>query len=478
MTGHGRSAAGLQAKDPGGSATSQRNAQMQMPVPAGVAISGDTPTYSWGYIETQWWGFIVHLTSDGVTNFNIIIDSIATAIGTLAKFPSYVTPFGKVIATVLAARTLLNDQLSKFSRDGGLRMYSFWPTPLMLFPMPEPPYIGDIGSVDRAELKSISYAVDDGWGGNSWYAGKSIANSRPAVTAYSDDEMLAIAYRGQDQGNPNQLYYADYNPARQSTVDQPNGWSDPEPIGTPYAKSEKGVALAASPADDGFYVVCRGVGEDDSLYWIHRIDGPFLFAWKGGKISFQDGLSPHSTNDSPAMARDANGVLHIAYRDGYNKKLHYIQYDGDRWFDQGVAQNCDMYAGPALAFYYSKLYAVYPGADWQLYYTVYDVGSGWRSPTPMANMYTVAEPALAYFGGKLYCAARGGTSDPKVYWTRYDQPNWSRYTPIPGTSSDAGPALVNYKDPYAPNPDPTAPDPAKRYPPLLTLIHQGGTATS
>ncbi|MGI5170486.1 hypothetical protein ACQEU3_39675 [Spirillospora sp. CA-253888] len=109
-------------------------------------------------------------------------------------------------------------------------------------------------------------------------------------------------------------------------------------------------------------------------------------------------------------------------------------------------------ANPALAEFGGKLYCVHRGdGDDKLWWTVYDPArnNGWSTDTAFPDHHSADGPALAVYNGQLYCVHRGGGNDQNLWWTRHNDGGWSTDTRLPGHMSSQSPALAAYSDPNA-----------------------------
>ncbi|MCX4674146.1 hypothetical protein OG413_02240 [Streptomyces sp. NBC_01433] len=106
-------------------------------------------------------------------------------------------------------------------------------------------------------------------------------------------------------------------------------------------------------------------------------------------------------------------------------------------------------SNPALAEFNGRLYLAHRGHndygdDPLLWYSVYTPATGWSEDIKFPGHASSHGPALATFGGKLYCVHRGSGSDHRLWWTRFDGSTWNQDTVFPGHASSHGPALAEF----------------------------------
>ncbi|MDN3265793.1 hypothetical protein QWJ26_39575 [Streptomyces sp. CSDS2] len=441
-----------------------------------------TYTFDWGTIKTYWFGFVMHLDATAAAQFNSYTTKFAN--GLLKVFGGAMPILTKkTLEMAIKARSALIKSICEMSEDRGCQLVSLWPTPLMLLPLPEPPFVGTVYNRDRAKMKYLVYATADGWGDYSWFTGDSVADSRPAIAEFNG--KLVMVYRGHNENDRDELSWALYDP-NPSYPERNPGWSAPlqlKDTNGSTIRSARGVGLAEFA--NKLYMIHRGKRGDQKLYF-NMMDS--TYQWTGDSpISNGSPLS----QGSPAVAVWApdgvNPKLFVAVQSGHGSNIlgwTYLDEQGS-WYPFRDDTALTTTTGPALAVYNSELHLVRRGSDSndaQLSHAVFDFRNRSWSPRPsMGNKYTNAEPSLATYDGKLYCAARGADQDEgtpdELWWTYYDGSSWSKYkTTATAAVSAAGPALISYKDLYAPTPNPEAEDPTQQFPYVLLLIHQGGNA--
>jgi hypothetical protein len=255
-----------------------------------------------------------------------------------------------------------------------------------------------------------------------------------ASNAYglSDSPALAV-YKGK-------LYYAhggrgDSGWLWCATLDG-TSWSPDSQV----APGGNPVGLSGSPAlavyKDRLYCV-HGGRSDSGWLWVTSFDGT---SWSPD-TQVAPGGNPVGLSDSPALAvyQDRLYCVHGGRND--SGWLWVTSFDGTSWSPdtQVVASGnpVGLSASPALAVYDGLIYCVHGGrgdSGWT-WCTTFD-GTNWSEDhliPDASNAYGLSDsPALAVFDNRLFCV-RGGRGDSGWLWCgTFDGTNWSadaRVTP-------------------------------------------------
>ncbi|MFE2609427.1 hypothetical protein ACFXDI_40265 [Streptomyces mirabilis] len=81
--------------------------------------------------------------------------------------------------------------------------------------------------------------------------------------------------------------------------------------------------------------------------------------------------------------------------------------------------------------------------DDNLYWTHFD-GTRWSPDTRFGSQKSSHGPALAGFGGKLYCAYKGAGRNNNLWWCTFNGAGWSGDQVFGTHRTDSNPALAVY----------------------------------
>jgi hypothetical protein len=166
------------------------------------------------------------------------------------------------------------------------------------------------------------------------------------------------------------------------------------------------------------YCVHRGQHGDDSLWWC-TFD-PATGTWSEDTQFTQDNRS----SEGPALSAHEGrlicvhkGSLRGAWSTGRDDGLWWSSFTGNGWTeDQPFTQDNRTSAAPALASYGGKLYCVHKGSsDCNLWWSTF-TGDGWTDDVQFAaGNLTDAQPALAATSTGLYCIHKGKDGGYRFY---------------------------------------------------------------
>ncbi|NPT47998.1 hypothetical protein GNZ12_43280 [Paraburkholderia sp. 1N] len=229
-------------------------------------------------------------------------------------------------------------------------------------------------------------------------------------------------------------------------------WSDDALLPT----DDNAYGLSSSPAlavfDGKLYCVRQGRG-DSGWAWCATFDGT---NWS------KDALLPNDNNayglsSSPALAV-FDGKLYCVRQGRDDSGWAWCStFDGTNWSKDALLPNGDdafgLSSSPALVSFGGKLYCVRQGRDdsgWA-WCSTFD-GTNWSANALLPNDHNAyglsSSPALAVFGGKLYCVRQGRGDSGWAWCATFDGTNWSADGLLPNDDNAFGlsssPALASF----------------------------------
>lgn len=138
--------------------------------------------------------------------------------------------------------------------------------------------------------------------------------------------------------------------------------------------------------------------------------------------------------------------LHVVHRGGgSDTSLWHIKQSGGIWGKDIEMANMNTIAGPAIAKFSGYLHVVALGTDGFLWTTT-GTGTRWGAYTKIANANATSGPALVLYNDFLYCIVRG--RDSTLWWMYHDGVSWGPYKQIRGgfAFSTGAPALCIYNE--------------------------------
>jgi hypothetical protein len=201
----------------------------------------------------------------------------------------------------------------------------------------------------------------------------------------------------------------------------------------------------------GALAVWNGVG-DDTRIWCSQYDQS-QNAWGPQYLTKLEGSgAPIQAGAAPAIAT-LNGVIYMVWRgEGSNDSLYWAQStDGLTWVGNHQITGAASSNQPALVIFNGFPVLCFKGAgnDGGIYTATFNVNDSQWTPVYQTGPFgTSFGPTLAVYQGQLFMAWKGAGSDTSLWWAttpnNLDKNAWSGQQSIPGVGSSAQPAAVVY----------------------------------
>ena len=249
-------------------------------------------------------------------------------------------------------------------------------------------------------------------------------------------------------------------------------WPNTDDLGT--LQSDLNSELSNKPTDQFWVMQCILSINENDYGWITKhaaLDTyPYsLLAWEGTTNAT---MLPIIASDAWSNAK-VNIVMAdaITYAAGFVDTVisRYTEYNfnagsliwtsayGDNinnlgWQPPAQILSASSIAAPALAGYFQDtvwLVNADNSGNANMWFAVFDAGSGWQAEWPIPKNYIDHPPALAAFNGQLWCVYRGWDTDNNLYWITYDGNTGNTWSPpqqITGNTSPSGPAIAAMGD--------------------------------
>lgn len=197
--------------------------------------------------------------------------------------------------------------------------------------------------------------------------------------------------------------------------------------------------LSGSPAlgtfDGKLYCVREGRG-DSGWAWCASFDG---ILWSADAL-LPSNDAAFGLSGAPALASFGGKLYCVRQGRGGSGWTRYATFDGSRWSTDALLPNDENAFGlsgsPALAVFRGKLYCMREGRDnsgWA-WCATFD-GKTWSADALVPNddnaLGLSGAPALASFGGKLYSVRQGRSNSGQAWCSTFDGSNWSTDALLP-----------------------------------------------
>ena len=281
--------------------------------------------------------------------------------------------------------------------------------------------------------------------------------------ASTDGPSMATSTVASFDGNGTQLYMAwrgvHGDDALYWSSLTGNGWSPQAPIDG--RGSSHGPALASGYTTNrdgrvvtGLFMAWDGVPGDDAIYFAENTD-PAFNAWNG-----QEHIPGAGTSARPALAM-FGGNMHAAWKGvSGDSSLYWSRFVGGQWEPQkGPIAGRGTSNGPSLAVLGNRLYMFWKGIDgdddayfawmdnqpdaiWQvakrITYTEAQTGGNVE-----VAIGTSDQPAATVLDNAIVLAWKGVPGDTGLFFSRFENGEWSGQTNVAYVGSSSGPAFAN-----------------------------------
>jgi hypothetical protein len=219
-----------------------------------------------------------------------------------------------------------------------------------------------------------------------------------------------------------------------------NGWSGEAQV--PNAASALGPALAAGDDLGLVFLLWRGIGADNTLYW--------STLKPGGTWATPQAVPGGQSSSAPA-AVVAGGTVHVAWKGaGADTAVYTCQFAGGTWSAGKPIAGAATSTSPTLAVLGDGILAAWRGAgDEHISTSVLGHGS-WSPPQVVPGVGSSAAPALrgapsSSGDPRAYLMWKGAGADTALYYTTFGNGSWRPQQAAGGTSKSA-PALALFQN--------------------------------
>ncbi len=299
-----------------------------------------------------------------------------------------------------------------------------------------------VGSVIKAPYYDAFYPVEVEWSLDASLpnSGDAFGTSGGPAAAVYGDSLFCLR---QGQGDSGWIWGA-------STAG--GGWTADAEIQD--AHGPVGVSGSPAVASYGGLLYCVHQGQGDSGWtWCTTFDGK---GWSRD-APIPNGDNAYGISGRPALAEYDGKLFYVHEGRGDTGWTWCAIRDDAGWSGDALIPDSDNAygnsGGAALAVYNGRLYCAREGKDDEGYLWCASLdGADWSADARIqgggAPYGTSGPPALASFGGKLYCVHQGRSLSGWAWCGTFDGANWSADAPLPNPDNAYGlsgsPALVAF----------------------------------
>jgi hypothetical protein len=275
-------------------------------------------------------------------------------------------------------------------------------------------------------------------------------SSRPCLgrTSISDvvggSETPQMVWKG--TGDDSAIYFSEFR----------GGWTPQQPVpdvGCSHSPSLTQIPIPGKQAT-GMLMAWKGVDDDSAIYWTRNIGA----GWEAQRPGPDAG-----TSSGPALAT-VNGRIYMAWK-GFDDDggIYWSGYDGaESWSPQANVRGVGTSDVPALVGYNDMLYMFWKGSggDSNVYYSFFDFANDpiWKPQRPVeyfdtetdggvpVRIGTTSAPSATVRGNRILLAWRGVEGDDSIWFSLFENDEFSGQTILPDTGTSTGPSVVQADD--------------------------------